>query len=170
MSMNFGNEAPTDPATMRGRNWPCLRQFGLLLENRVGSLHDLMRRLERDDLRVVALSIVDSIDCAVARFILSSYERGLELLELSDFRFFESDVIGVELPDHPQPHVAICTALLQTEVNIHYTYPLLYRRNGRGAIALYVDDVDQGMKTLREKGLTIITEGDLEKDDNYFLG
>ena len=168
--MNFGNEIPTDSETARGRNWPCLRQFGLLLENRVGSLHDLMRRLERDDLRVIALSIVDSIDCAVARLILSHYERGLELLQLSDYRFFESDVIGVELPDHPQPHVAICTALLQSEINIHYTYPLLYRRAGRDAIALYVDDVDRGLSIMNDKGLRIVTEADLEQDDNYFLG
>ena len=168
MSMNFGGESAADPSTMRGRDWPCLRQFGVFLENRVGSLHDLMRHLERHDLRVMALSIVDSIDCAVVRLVLDNYDRGRELFDMAKFTVFETDLIGVELPDDPQPYVKICIALLQAELNIHYTYPLLYRRRGRGAIALYVDDVDLGLKTLGQKGHRIITENDLLNDDEYF--
>lgn len=168
MSMSFGGESPMDPMTMRGRNWPCLRQFVVFLENRVGSLHELMRQLERYDLRVIALSIVDSVDFAIARLVLDNYERGKELFELSNFSVFENDLIGVELPDDPQPFVALCLALLEAELNIHYSYPLLYRRKGHGAIALYTDDIDLAMKTLSEKGHRIITEKDLLDDDEYF--
>ena len=167
MSMSFGGASGSDPATMRGRAWPCLRQFGIFLENRVGRLHDLLRHLERHDLRVVALTIADSVDCALVRMLLNDYERGRELLELSGFTVFESDVVGVLLPDDAQPHMQVCTALLQAEVNIHYTYPLLFRRGGRGAIALYVDDVDQATRILREKGLTIVTETDLLEGDEF---
>ena len=48
----------------------------------------------------------------------------------------ESDLIGVELPDSPQPMLQICTALLAAEVNITQIYPLLDpadRPAGRGA-------------------------------------
>ena len=168
MSMNFDDQEPTDPSTMRGQDWPCLRQFCVFLENRVGRLHELLRHLERHDLRVIALSIVDSVDYAVVRVMLNNYELGHELFELSTFSVFGSVVIGVELPDDPQPYVKICMALLQAEMNIHYTYPLLYRRRGRGAIALYVDDVDQGLTLLREMGHRIITEQDLLEDDEFF--
>lgn len=168
--MSFGGESSADPTTARGRDWPCLRQFGVFMENKVGSLYDLLRHLEQHDLRVLALSIVDSIDCAVARLILNNYERALELFQLSGSTFFESEVIGVELPDHPQPHAAICVALMRAEVNIHYTYPLLFRRNGRSAIALYVDDVDLGVTALRQNGLQVLTENDLDNDDEHLFG
>ncbi len=167
MSMSFGDGEATDQSTMRGRDWPCLRQFCVFIENQVGSLHDLMRHLERHDLRVVALAIVDSTDFAVVRIMLDSYERGRELFELSNYTFFEREVIGVELPDDPQPYVKVCIALLQAELSIHYSYPLLLRRGRRGAIALHVDDLDLGMKTLVEMGLKVITEKDLE-DDEFF--
>ncbi len=167
MAMDFGEKTPTDALTARGRDWPCLRQFCVFIENRVGSLLDLMRRLERHDLRIVALSITDSIDFAVARVMVDHYERGKELFELSPYTFFENDVIGVELPDESQPYVDICLALLQAEINIHYSYPLLFRRKGRGGIALYVDDMDLGLRTLTEKGHRIITEKELLEDDEY---
>jgi len=168
MSMSFGGDTAADPATMRGREWPCLRQFGVFMENRVGRLHDLLRQIEQHDLRVVALSIVDSVDCAIGRVILSNCDRGREIFRLSNFTVFEVDVIGVELPDDPQPYVAICSSLLQAEVNIHYTYPLLYRRQGRGAVALYVDDIDLGLSVLRDQGHKIITENDVADDDEFF--
>jgi hypothetical protein len=168
MSMNFAGKSGVEPGTMRARDWPCLRQFGIFMENRVGTLHELLRHIERHDLRVMALTIVDSIDFSIARLILSNYERALELFRLSEFKFFETDLIGVELTNDPQPYVRICLALLQAEINIHYTYPLLYRCKGRGAIALSVDDIETGIKTLRDKGHRIVTENDLlEYDDNY---
>ena len=168
MSSQFGDRDVSDPSTLRGRDWPCLRQFGVFLENRVGHLHDLLRHLEQFDLRVIALSIVDSADFAVVRVMLNNYERGHEIFQLSNFTVFENDIIGVELPDDPQPYMKICLALLQAEVNIQYTYPLLYRRRGRGAIAISVDNVDQGLQLLAEKGHRIVTERDLLEDDEFF--
>lgn len=167
--MSFGDENVVDPLTMRGRDWPGLRQFCVFVENRVGALHDLLRRFEGHDIRVIALSIANSVDCAIVRLMLSNTERGREILDLSGFAYAESDLVGVELPESSQPHVEICIALLQAELNVHYTYPLLFRRNGRGAIALYVDDVDEAMKTLQAKGMRLLSERDLwEQDDEMY--
>lgn len=163
-----GSGQATESVTKRGRGWPCLRQFAVFMENRVGRLHDLLRIFESHDIRVVALSIANSVDCAFVRIMVNDTDRGREILELSKFSFAEIDLIGVELPEGPQPFVQICLALLQAELNVHYTYPLLYQRGGRGAIALYVDDVDLAQKTLEEKGLRIITESDLLDEDEMF--
>ena len=155
------------PTGEPGKEWPCLRQFCVFMENRVGYLHQLLKLLEKFDLRIIALSTVDSVDVAMSRIVLDNYERAREIFELSNYTFFEKDLIGVELPDDTQPYMSICLSLLQAEVNIDYTYPLLYRRHGRGAIALCVDDIDLGIKTLSEQGHRIITEKDLKDDDEY---
>lgn len=162
-----GGGVVTPAQTSRGRTWPTLRQFAVFVENRVGRLHDLMRHLESHSIRVVALSIANSVDCAIVRLMVNDSDRGHEVLELSRFSYAEIDLVGVELPDGPQPFVQICLALLQAEVNVQYAYPLLYHRR-RGAIALYVDDVDLALRTLEEKGLTIVTETDLQLDDEHF--
>jgi hypothetical protein len=163
-----GSGESTEAVTARGRQWPTLRQFAVFLENRVGRLHDLLRRFESHDIRVVALSIANSVDCAFVRIMVNDADRGREVLKLSNFPFAEIDLIGVELPDGSQPFVQICLALLQAELNVHYTYPLLYHRSGRGAIALYVDDIDLALRTLEDKGLSIVTESDLLLDDDMF--
>ena len=105
-------------ATARGRNWPTLRQFTVFLENKVGQLLELVRRFEGSRVRIVALSISDSGECAFVRFLLSHPEQGREILERAGLAIIESDLLGVELPDDQQPLLRICTALRQAEVNI----------------------------------------------------
>jgi hypothetical protein len=162
-----GGTGIIEPSTKRSEGWPCLRQFAVFMENRVGRLHDLLRKFESPDIRIVALSIANSVDCAIVRLMVNDADRGREILKLSDFSFSENDLVGVELPDGPQPFVRICIALLQAELNVHYTYPLLYHREGHGAIALYVDDVDLALRILEEKGLHVVTEDDLRDQDEF---
>ena len=118
MSSGFGDESSIESATSRGRDWPCLRQLIVFLENRVGALHELLRRIERDDLKIVALSILDSADCAVARIIVNSYERAHELLTFANVTMFETDVIGVLLPEADQPHTSVMGSLMSAELNV----------------------------------------------------
>jgi hypothetical protein len=160
-----GAGSVTPAATSRGQSWPCLRQFNVFTENRVGRLHELMRLFEGPEIHVVALSVANSVDCAFVRIMVNDSDRGREILNLSKFAFTEIDLVGVELPPGPKPMMNICLALLQAELNVHYTYPLLYRRHGRGAIALFVDDVDLALRTLEEKGMRIVTENDLLEAD-----
>ena len=68
------------------------------------------------------------------------------------------------MPEGPQPLLRVCTALLQAELNIIQTYPLIVRPLGKPAVAIMVENIEMAMETLNEKGFTIITEGDL--DDN----
>ena len=163
--MSVGEGAGTDFATMRGRNYPSIRQFTVFLENRVGQLLEVVRRFEGSKVRIVALSISDSAECAFVRFLLSHPEQGREILERAGLALIESDLIGVELPDGPQPLLRVCTALLQAEINIIQAYPLLVRPHGQPCVALMVDNIEMGLETLAAKGFSMISEADLTQDE-----
>ncbi len=147
--------------TIRGRDYPAIRQFTVFLENRVGQLLDVVRRFEGSKVHIVALSIHDSTECAFVRFLLSHPEQGREILERAGLALIETDLIAVELPDGNQPLLQVCTALLQAEVNIVQAYPLLLRPHDRPVVALMVDNIDMGVETLKAKNFTVVTEQDL---------
>jgi hypothetical protein len=159
--MSVGDSAGTGFATLRGRNYPTIRQFTVFLENRVGQLLEVVRRFEGSKVRIVALSINDATECAFVRFLLSHPEQGREVLERAGLAMIESDLIGIELPDGTQPLLQVCTALLQAEINIVQAYPLIVRPHGRPAVALMVDNLELAMETLDRKGFRMITEADL---------
>jgi len=157
-----------EPTTSRGRDWPCLRQFIIFLENRVGALHQVMRQLERQDLRIVALSILDSADCAMVRLIVDQYERARELMTFANFSLLENDIIGVRLPDCGEPHAAILSALMSAELNVQYMYPINHRKNGRGAVAVFLTEIDEALRVLKERNFELVTEDDLMMQDDFF--
>jgi hypothetical protein len=163
--MSVGEGSGTGFATMRGRNYPTIRQFPVFLENRVGQLLEVVRRFEGSQVRIVALSINDATECAFVRFLLSHPEQGREVLERAGLAMIESDLIGIELPEGSQPLLQVCTALLQAEINIVQAYPLIVRPHGRPAVALMVDNIELAMETLGSKGFRMITEGDLADVD-----
>ena len=163
--MSIGEGAGSSFDTMRGRDYPAIRQFTVFLENRVGQLLEVVRRFEGSNVRIVAVTISDSAECALVRFLLSDPEAGREILERAGLPICESDLIGVELPDTQQPLLQVCTALLAAEVNISQVYPLLTRPRGRPAVALMVDNIEMALDTLDNKGFHAINEDELKEFD-----
>jgi hypothetical protein len=156
------------PQTQHGAGFELtrVRQFTVFLENRVGRLTMLMRALEDGD-RISAMSIEESADAALVRVICTDPDFGRDALRQSGFSFSESEVLAVELPTASrsrQPLIAICSALLAAEINIHYVYPLLVRPNGP-AVILYVDDPTLAAQLLIRKSFTLLSEADLRKKD-----
>jgi hypothetical protein len=163
--MSAGEGAGVEFSTMRGRDYPAIRQFTVFLENRVGQLLEVVRRFEGSNVKIVALSINDATECAFVRFVLSHPEQGREILERAGLAIIESDLICVELPETPQPLLQICSALLQAEINIVQTYPLILHPHGRPVIALMVDNLEGAQETLLAKGIPMLTEEDLQGEE-----
>ena len=159
-------EETLPPQTQHGAGFELtrVRQFTVFLENRVGRLQMLMRTLEEGNC-VAAISIEESADAALVRLICSEPDLSRAALRRSSFSFSESEVLAVELPSGgKQPLIAVCSALLAAEINIHYIYPLLVRPRGP-ALALYVDDPTLAAQLLIRKGFTLISESDLKRKD-----
>ncbi len=138
-----------------------VRQFTVFLENKVGRLQLMLRALEQASGSIVALSVEESADATLVRLICSEPDSSRAMLKEEGFAFGESDMLAVELPRGlKQPLIAICSALLAAEINIHYAYPLLLRPRGP-SLALYVDDPILAARLLLKKGFTLIGESDL---------
>ncbi len=151
------------PQTERGAGFEStrVRQFTVFLENKVGRLQMMLRALEQASGSIVALSVEESADSTLVRLICSEPDASRSVLREADFPFGESDLLAVELPKRTkQSLIAICSALLAAEINIHYAYPLLLRPRGP-SLALYVDDPTLAARLLIKKGFTLIGESDL---------
>src|SRR5262245_28172669 len=158
-----GDEANVGFATARGRDWPSVRQFNVFLENRLGALLDVVRRFENSDIRIVALTVVDSADCAIIRLVLSDPERATEIFQQAKVPYTESDLLVVQLPEGNQPLVQITKALLTAEIDLHYAYPILVGPHGHAALAIHVEDHESATQTLNRAGFTLYTENDFQE-------
>ena len=94
--------------------------------------------------------------------VVSHPEQGREILERAGFALNESDLIAIELPpDDGQPLIGVCAALLQAEVNLVQSYPLMVSSSDKTIVAVMVDNIDMGQQTLTDRGFRLITENEL---------
>lgn len=150
--------------TLEAHDAPTVRQHSVFIENQIGQLLKLTKLFDRTDTRIVAVSVVNSIDCAICRMILDDPDRGYEILSGGNFPTSEAELVVVALP-HGQRGLLHCwAALLSGEINIHYTYPLLVRPKGAAAIAVMPDNIDQAVGVLRHRGFDVLDQSDLLED------
>lgn len=140
---------------------PTVRQQSIFVENRVGQLLRLTRLFDETDVRILALSIVYSVDCAICRIIVDDPDKAHELLVDNGFQVSETELLVVSLPHGKRALVGAWAALLGGEVNIHYTYPLLVHPSGKPAIVLHPDNLNDAARVLTERGYTLLDESDL---------
>jgi hypothetical protein len=164
MSLGEDSGSALGYQTARGKDYPSIRQFTVFLENRVGQLLEVLRRFKGSRVRIIALNIHDSTECCIVRFVLTHPEQGREIFERAGLAMIESDLIALELPvEEDQPMLQVCAALLQGEINLVQTYPLMLPLTGRTAVALMVDNLDAAQETLAARGFKMLSEQELSE-------
>ncbi len=136
---------------------PQIQQLSFFVENRVGALLGLARKLEELNIHICAISILDSADHAVVRMVVDRPSLAKETLQGKGLNVFETELVGVELPiERGIGLPRILAALLMAEVNIHYVYSLIVRSNGHPVAAFHVDDIGTATHVLKQQGLELV--------------
>lgn len=147
--------------TLEGDDFRTVRQVSVFLENRLGQLLRLTQTLERADVRILALSVVDSVDYAVVRLLLDDPDEALADLKMAGFAVSVSELLVVKLPPGKRGLLTIWSALLSSEINVAYSYSLLHGKAG-SAVAIHVDNVEIAIDTLMRHHFEILSESDLQ--------
>jgi len=142
---------------------PEVRQFSVFLRNKVGALLELVKLLQENNIVVLALSIQDSSEAAIARMIVSDPEGMAQIFEEQGIPHSECHVLLVELQEGAADLARVLAALLMAEVNVFFSYPLLTRPRGRAVLALHVDDSDCASTVLRGESFVLLNQADLSR-------
>lgn len=137
-------------------------QFSIFIENRVGRLHDLTAMLAKNNVHIMAMTTLDTTDCAIDRMVVDDVERARELMALNNFYFTECPVLAVEFSDESKLQ-DIFRAFVESEMNIHYVYSFVSRPRGKCGLILKVEDLELAAQTLNRRGFKILTQRDVSR-------
>ena len=151
------------PETTSKMEGPLVKQFSVFLPNKVGAMLDLVKLLNTQNTHVLALSVSESTDSAIARIIVSDPGRVEKLFGEKNVAFGVCEVVMVELREVATQLVKLLAALVMAEVNVHFAYPLLIRPRGFAAIALHVDDTECASSVLMGEGFKILSQSDISR-------
>ena len=149
-------EAPTTSGTP-------VRQFSVFLLNRVGALMALVKLLNDNSIEVLGLSVQESTELTVARIVVNDPDAVEPLFMEKGIPYASCVLTVVQL--HPLEGTLVhCLAtLLEAEINIRFSYPLLVRPDVYPLLALYLDEPDLGTEALTNAGFRVMLQEDLSR-------
>src|SRR5476649_627379 len=139
-----------------------VKQFSVFTENRVGRLHDLTALLKDNNVHVMAITVLDTTDCAIDRLIVDDPDKARELMVNNDFPYSECNVLAVEIGNESELN-GVLSALLEAEININYIYSFIKRPEGKSAIAINTEDPDVAAQSLSQRGFRVLTQHDIAR-------
>ncbi len=139
-----------------------VKQFSVFAENRLGRLYDLTTLLKDNNVHIMGITVLDTTDSAIVRFIVDDPDQARELMINNDFPYVECSVLAVEITDEAQLR-DVLAALFEAEINIHYIYSFIKRPEGRCAVAINAEDDDFAIQSLVKCGFRVLTQSDISR-------
>jgi hypothetical protein len=140
-----------------------VRQLSLFLENKPGALSRPVKLLAKAKFNILTLSIADTQQFGILRFVVRDWEKAKQLLEKEGFVVKVSDMVAIEVADEPGGLAEILVTLEKAHVNLEYMYGFTLKKEGKGVLAFRFDDPDRAIAALQKKGISPIRSVDLFK-------
>lgn len=139
-----------------------VKQFSVFTPNRVGRLHDLIGMLGSHNVHVLALTVLDTTDSAILRFVVDDPDQARTLLQDQGFPFTESYLVVVEVDSAPELS-GLMMALLEAEININYLYSFIPHPHGKSLLALSTEDHEVAEQALKRRQFRVLTQSDISR-------
>ena len=141
-------------------------QVSVYLDNRPGSLSEAMAQLDRNKIKVFALSIADAGEFGLVRMIAEDPEKATKVLEEVDYNLAKSrkntEVTAVFITEQDKLS-KITKILADGSINIEYAYSSAVHVDGKIALILRASDVGNAEKILKANGVTVLSLAEIKK-------
>ncbi len=143
-----------------------ITQVSVFLDNRPGSLFEAMSQLDRNQIKVFALSIADAGEFGLVRMITEEPEKSTRLLEDAEFNLAKSkkntEVTATFITE--QDTLSKITKILgDGGINIEYAYSSAVHVDGKVALILRPSNVEKAEQMLTDNGVAILSLSEIKK-------
>ena len=135
-----------------------IKQVSLFVENRPGRTAKVAKTLSDAGVNIRALTIAEAGDFGVIRMVLDDAEKGYKVLKENAFTVSMTDVLAVEMPDHPGGMNAVLRPLKEAGINVITMYPYIGRASNPVMI-LEVDHLKKATEVLKRNWVKIWDKG-----------
>ena len=138
-----------------------LNQLSVFLENKPGRLSEPCRLLAKAGVNILTLSLADTQQFGILRLIVRDWDKAREVLEEADCVVNVTEVVAVEVDDHPGGLENVLSAIEQGGINVEYIYAFTYRNKAKAIIIFRFEDPDKAIEFLQSKGFNVVDEVEL---------
>ena len=128
-----------------------VKQISVSLENVPGKFLDVSEHLGAEGINIRAISVAETSDMSTVRFVTNNPEKTMNVLKSHGYSIKETEVLAVEVPDHPGGLRAILKPFRESSINVLYFYTYLGRgESGQPIVIVGVDKTKEAAEVLKK--------------------
>ncbi len=136
-----------------------LQQLSIFLENKIGSLYEIMDILSKAEIRIIAATVADTTEFGILRLITSDNERAYDLLRAASKNTNRSEVIALSCDSLAGSFYDELHKFYSEGVVIEYMY--CFSIHQKAVMVMRVSDIQKALDVADTKGITTLSNEDI---------
>jgi hypothetical protein len=126
-------------------------QISVSLENSPGKFLAISEFLGVEGINIRAISVADTSDISTVRFVTDDPQKTVNVLRSHGYSVKETEVLAIEVPDHPGGLQAVLRPLKAADINVLYLYTYLGRgESGQPIVIVGVNKTSEAIEVLNK--------------------
>lgn len=132
-----------------------LKQLSIYAENKKGALQIITAALFEEGINIWGSVTNDSAEYGIIRMVVSDPIKASRKLTEKGYLCRLTDVIAVETEDKPGALNTLLTALIESNINVDYTYLSFNRDSSMPVMILHTEGTEEVESCLKSKGFVV---------------
>ena len=130
-----------------------VQQLSVFIENKAGRVSEVSDVLGAAGVNIRGFSVSDTADYGIVRLVVDDPDKGREALQAAGFTVKTSEVVCIDLPDHPGGLAGILKVVSEAGVNIEYVYSPIGTY-----VVINLPDIDKALSLLKDRPVVLISQ------------
>lgn len=134
-------------------------QLSIFLENKFGRLNEILRIIAKENVRIIASTVSDTVEYGILRLVVSEPERIAKVLRENNISVKTSEVFAVQTDCKAGAIAAVIEPFTAAGVNIEYMYS--FCSSEHSIIVLRVHNMDAAREVIRHHNMNYLSNAEL---------
>ncbi len=138
-----------------------ITQISVFIENKKGRFYSVTRVMKDAGVNIRAMSLADTMDFGILRFVVDKPEVAYNALLESNFIVKKNHVLAIAVRDESGGLCDLLKLISDLDLNIEYMYTFVNAMDRRAVMLFRFEDIDEAIEKLLKAGAELLEE-------NYF--
>ena len=133
-----------------------VQQISVFVENKPGRMAKVAGCLAENGINLQAMSIADTADFGILRFIVDRPEEACKALKEKGFAVRLTEVIAVPLTHSPGSLACVMNVLDENSIGIEYMYAFTTKKSADAICVLCTENPEITLEALKKGGIEVL--------------
>jgi hypothetical protein len=140
-----------------------IQQVSVFVENRPGTLAEVLKVLQDHDINLRALSVADTADFGILRMVVNDPEKVERILKGSGYAVKSTPVLTLTVDDSPGGLLTQVEKMSSAGINVEYVYAFAATSANEARVVIKVDNLERAERIVN--GETTFSRAGKENND-----